>query len=230
MIVPRHCAKYSKELYPHMMEMLGRPATLLDPMGGVGGIFSLEQHFPDTAITCIEIEELWAGADPRIVQGDAMNLSFDDESFDAICTSPDYGNRMADHHNARDNSRRNTYRHSLGRPLHRNNLAQVQWGPLYRFLHTLVLLEIERVLKPGGLFLLNMKDHYRKLKKGQPSQLQLVTDWYIETICDLGFEMLEHRKVPTRGIRQGANGHLRVEYDSLVLFRKRERDSDDQDR
>lgn len=227
MIVPRHCAKYSKELFPYMAEMLGHPSTLLDPMGGVGGIFELEKYFPNTAITCIEIEELWAGADPRIVHGDALDLPFDDESFDAICTSPDYGNRMADHHNARDNSRRNTYRHSLGQPLHPRNLAQIQWGSLYRFMHTLVLLEIERVLKPRGLFLLNMKDHYRKLKKGQPSQLQRVTDWYIETICDLGFDMLRHQKVNTPGNRQGANGDLRVEYESLVLFIKRERDSDD---
>ena len=33
--------------------------------------------------------------------GDSRQMHYPDGMFDAICTSPTYGNRMADHHNAR---------------------------------------------------------------------------------------------------------------------------------
>ena len=44
----------------------------------------------------------------HVTTGDARRLHYLDATFDAICTSPTYGNRMADHHNARDSSPRLT--------------------------------------------------------------------------------------------------------------------------
>jgi hypothetical protein len=68
---------------------------------------------------------------------------FDDATFDAICTSPTCGNRMADHHEARDISPRHTYRHVLGRPRTPGNSGALQWGDgiageEYRALHVAV--------------------------------------------------------------------------------------------
>lgn len=50
------------------------------------------------------------------VIGDATRLPFDNRMFDAVITSPTYGNRMADHHDAQDGSKRITYRHSGRHP------------------------------------------------------------------------------------------------------------------
>ena len=111
---------------------------------------------------------------------------FGDATFDAICTSPTYGNRMADHHNARDASPRHTYRHVLGRPLTRGNSGALQWGDgiageEYRALHVAVWTECRRVLKPGGIFVLNVKDHIRG------GVLQEVTKWHSVALLMLGF-------------------------------------------
>jgi hypothetical protein len=82
-----------------------------------------------------------------------------------------YGNRMADHHIAHDGSPRHTYRHVLGQPLTPGNSGALQWGDgiagrsgageEYRALHVAVWTEARRVLKPRGIFVLNVKDHIR---------------------------------------------------------------------
>jgi DNA modification methylase len=138
--------------------------------------------------------------------------------FDAICTSPTYGNRMADHHEARDGSPRHTDRHTLGRPLTPGNSGAMRWGAgstgeEYRALHVAVWTECRRVLKPGGIFVLNVKDHIRK------GVLQPVTNWHAVTLLMLGFVCTRRVHVPCLGQRHGANGHLRVDYESVLLFR-----------
>ena len=72
-----------------------------------------------------------AGAHGRLhhtTTGDSGQMHYPDVTFDAICTSPTYGNRMADHHEARDGSPRDTYRHVLGRPLTPGNSGALHWG------------------------------------------------------------------------------------------------------
>ena len=76
-------------------------------------------------------------------------------------TSPTYGDRLADHHDARDGSVRHSYKHDLGRDLHPDNSGAMQWGPAYRDFHTAAWVEVRRVLRPGGRFVLNVKDHVR---------------------------------------------------------------------
>jgi hypothetical protein len=49
----------------------------------------------------------------------------------------------------------------LGRPLTPGNSGALQWGEEYRALHVAVWTECRRVLKPGGIFVLNVKDHIR---------------------------------------------------------------------
>ena len=207
----KHPAKYSDVLLPVFKEMLTGCNAILDPFAGTGKLRSV---FPDCVL--LEIEPEWASIQGAIV-GDATNMPFPDNSFDAICTSPTYGNRMADafiDHQTEKQYRRNTYTHQLGRKLSENNSGAMQWGEKYKELHRKAWSECFRVLKPMGLFCLNISNHIRNGKE------VFVTEWHIETLRNLGFTVLEHRKIETRRNRMGQNGNVRVQYESVVLLSK----------
>lgn len=80
---------------------LGRPARVIDPFAGVGRIHDLPRRIADTV--GVELEPEWAACRARTVQGDATCL-LDSwvASFDVLASSPCYGNRLADSHEARD--------------------------------------------------------------------------------------------------------------------------------
>jgi len=48
--------------------------------------------------------------------GNALSLPFEDDSFDAVCTSPTYGNRLAENHDAYDPQARRSYKHDQRDP------------------------------------------------------------------------------------------------------------------
>lgn len=80
---------------------LGRPARVLDPFAGVGRIHDLPRRYAET--TGVEIEPEWAACRERTIHGDATALPEEWAGrFDVVATSPCYGNRIADHHEARD--------------------------------------------------------------------------------------------------------------------------------
>ena len=62
--------------------------------------------------------------------------------------------------------------------------------------------------------MLNMKDHIRR------GVLQEVTKWHYFALLDLGLVCTARVHVPCPGQRHGANGHLRVEYESVLQFRR----------
>jgi hypothetical protein len=70
------------------------------------------------------------------------------------------------------------------------------------------------VLQPGGFLALNVKDHIRK------GALQAGTNWHAVTLLMLGFVGTRRVHVPCPSQRHGANGHLRVNYESVLQFRK----------
>ena len=142
-------------------------------------------------------------------------MLFPDADFDSIFTSPTYGNRMADHHDAKDSSKRIGYKWSLGRDLHPNNTGAMQWGPRYRDFHRLIWMEADRVLKPHGRIVLNISDHIRDGKVAP------VTDFHVETITQLGYLEATRIAVSTPRMRRGQNHELRVDNEWVILFWKR---------
>src|SRR5690606_41371806 len=169
-------------------------------------------------IVANEIEPEWAAQAPPWVEvhvGDAAAMTWAaDGEFDAIVTSPTYGNRMADHHNARDGSRRYTYRHALGRPLHPANTGQMQWGDAYREAHRRIWAECIRVLRSGGVFVVNVKNHIRR------GEIMRVSEWHAEELQRQGLQLVEWVGVECPGMRNGANARLRVSYEDVWVFRK----------
>ncbi len=133
----------------------------------------------------VEIEPEWASLNKRTVVGNALALSFGDGDFDAVVTSPTYGNRLADSHNAKDGSLRRSYTHDLGRKLSGDNSGSMHWGDEYREFHHRAWTEAARVLRPGGRLVLNISDHIRKGRR------QYVSSWHVETLISLGLALVD---------------------------------------
>ena len=198
----------------HLREA-GVTGTVLDPFAGEGGIHELRDRAGVHTIG-VEIEPEWAATHPDTRVGNALELgtTFAPGSIDAIVTSPTYGNRMADHHDAKDDSVRLTYKHTLGHDLHEDNSGQMQWGDEYRRFHETAWAEAEGALKPGGTLTLNIKNHIRD------GQVQRVAEWHIDTLYGLGLHLTQMDMVPTSGLMAGANADKRTQAEYVLTFRK----------
>lgn len=244
---PSHPAKFSEPILRQLrrlvldeQERLGRPVRLLDPFAGVGGIHELAEQGKVWTLG-VELEPEWARADGRTQVGDATALDPGwTEAFDLVVTSPCYGNRLADTYDGagqcracagsgiddelgepcarcegagRDQSRRFSYRVALGRELSGGSAAGLQWGPAYRDLHVRAIAEWERVLRRPGLLLLNTSNHVRA------KELQLVTEWFVQTLCSRGWRLLGAFPVPTSRIGMGANRDARDSFEMVTAAR-----------
>lgn len=221
-----HPAKFSTPVLDAIAQVLAAQrfiGVVLDPFAGVGGVHELAGE--GVVTVGVELEPEWARQHPMTICGSVLDLGalgFEDGEVDAIVTSPAYGNRMADHHtpSAADTSKRHTYRHYLGRELTDGSSGMMQWGDEYRAFHTEAWVEVLRVLRPGGLFVLNISDHVRK------SKVMPVSAWHRATLRGLGVDWLPGDEgriaVSTRRQRHGANGDLRVVNEWVMVGRKRE--------
>jgi len=207
----RHPAKFSKPIL-EILEELAVKGLVLDPFAGTGRIHRLAS---DSRFTVgVELEPEWAELDHRTLVGNALHLPFPDDSFDAIITSPVYGNRMSDHHNAKDDSVRNTYKHTLGSDLHPDNSGQLHWGPKYREFHLRAWSEASRVLKPYGQFILNISNF---IKKGEEQE---VSEWHLQQLIEtFGYTLQDSRDITTERNRYGANRDLRVAVEHVFDLR-----------
>lgn len=203
-----HPARYSKEILPILRAWVEGCERVLDPLAGVG-TGGVATHYN-------ELELEWAAqCEGQVTVADARNLPYPDATFAAVVTSPVYGNRMSDHHEARDNSTRITYRHKLGRPLHPSNTGQLQWGSKYRNFHLDIWHEVWRVLEPGGRFILNVADHIRKEER------RYVSSWHLDACKQVGFRYVKGRTVNTPGMKYGDN-RTRVGYEYVYFLEKEE--------
>jgi len=258
-----HPAKWSATVLDVLADMveaehqlLGRKVNVLDPFAGRGRgelAQALAAYGVEHRVWGIELQSEWAGTDALTLVGDATRLKPEwTGMFDIVATSPCYGNRMADKHDAQDRctacdgsgcsvptcagghpddghdhrrcptckghglSWRNTYAHSLrrqGGELIRGSAAGLQWGAQYRLLHKDAITEMLRVLVPGGLVLVNMKNHVRD------GDEQLVVEWWVNELLVRGCKLQEVRPVTTPGNGYGANGQTRVDSEHIIAVR-----------
>lgn len=214
----RHPAKYNDDFIEIFAKELNGCKNVIDIFAGTCKISKIKEYGYNGKIFCNELEPEWAeiglGLVDSINIGDASDLPYKDKYFDAICTSPTYGNRMADHHNAKDGSRRNTYTHSIGRQLDEENTGKMQWGKKYREKHIEVFKESNRILKINGKFILNIKNHIRKGVEID------VSSWFKDAMQSFGFAIEKTIKVETSGNRFGANSNKRVQFEEIIVFKK----------
>lgn len=211
----KHPAPYSPAVLAAMAARIPDHSLVLDPFAGTGLIHTLTDLERDVRTIGVEIEPEWATMHGDTLRGDATDLPGNwSGRFDVIATSPCYGNRMADHHEARDDSHRITYRHRLGRMPSPGSAAILQWGDAYRTLHAKAWQEAIRVTRPGGRFLLNVKDHVRG------GQIMPVSAWHLTQCRLIGWQHIETVQIPAPGMRFGQNGGARIDYELLYVMEK----------
>lgn len=215
-----HPARFSDAILDRIEMLLDEhriSGLVLDPFAGTGRVHRLSTTNRQTI--GIEIEPEWAATDSRTIVGNALCLPLLDDSVDAIVTSPCYGNRFADHHRARDSSFRRSYAHDLRRltgdperQLHADNAGLLQFGPAYRSFHRGAWSECARVLKRGGMLILNVSDFVRR------GELVGVVSWHVEELVGLGFRVVDSVDVETPRLRYGANSHARVGSETVTVL------------
>lgn len=112
-----------------------------------------------------------------------------------------------------DVSTRHTYTIALGRPLADGNAGAMQWGDAYRDLHRAAIAEWRRVLRPGGLALVNMSNHVRA-KREVP-----VVEWWVEALGTSGFGVVALDPIETPRLGHGQNHDARVSGERLIVAR-----------
>lgn len=111
--------------------------------------------------------------------------------------------------------KRHTYTHTLGRKLSPNNSGAMQWGTKYKEFHLKAWQRTYELLEPNGLFILNVKDHYRN------KRLQFVPNWHKFAAMEAGFKCIDAYNVPVRGMGHGQHQHtLKVDHEMVYVFRK----------
>lgn len=216
----RHPARFSAEIL-RLVErehLLPETGVVIDPMAGVGGIHTLATATRKTV--GIEIEEPWAAAHRDTMVGNCLHLPFGRAAFDAVMTSPCYGNRLADHHRAQDPSLRRSYTHDLQhvtgdpeRRLHGDNSGTLRAtkGEYWAF-HARAWAEVRRVLRPGGRFVLNVSDHI------SGGAVVPVVERHADLVLLIGFSLVKEFRVTTRRMRYGAHKDVRVPTESVLVF------------
>lgn len=217
----KHPAKYSDALIPLIAVILRRynVKSVFDPMAGTGKIGEIRKYGFEGRIDCNDIEPDWIIGlekkwDTFTFQDASYFYNIGNGAIDCICTSPTYANRLADHWNPKDNSKRFSYKFNIGRELHSENTGNKHWGKAYREKHEAIWLECYRILKSNGLLILNISNHIRGGKE------IFVSEWHREILKNIGFVLIELHRIKTPRLRFGANSSLRVEFENLFVFKK----------
>jgi SAM-dependent methyltransferase len=249
-----HPAKFSSPLLPVIERYLAGYRLVLDPMAGVGTLASyLYAHgWEQGTVWSNEMEPEWAAQCPSLRSSfDARWTPFQDAAFDAIATSPTYGNRMADHHKARE-----VCQACAGRGEHRVGPPSTCWpattpcqkcGGTGRRNHKRHTYRhyLGRPLTPSNTGQMHWGKEYRDtheaiiaecvrvLRPGgrivwnvkdhvRKGRQQPVAAWHFDALFAAGLRPYDKDFLRTPGQRHGANGRARVEGEWVFVFDKPE--------
>lgn len=222
----RHIPLFRRLLAAEQQRHPGEELWVLDPMAGVCTIHAIAM--PGVVTFANEIEapyveigrQLYPGCESAV--GDAADLAFEDEIFDAVIVSPDFGNRYADHHNACDGSTRRSYTHDLR---HLTGDPSYQLDPRSSARHRATRreywdrqicywTEAYRVLSKGGLMVLDVKDGVEAKRTVE------VVSGHRDILLDVGFAIETEMPLPAPGFRYGENNELRHDGHTVIMARK----------
>jgi SAM-dependent methyltransferase len=216
----KHPAKYSDQFLPIFAKILieNKCLNVYDPMAGTGKLAMIKAYGYNGIVICNDLEADWNDLTYPVnywSHYDAANPNYPEGSFSAICTSPTYGNRLADHWKRKEFSKRFSYFFNLGHDLHPENTGSMHWGDKYRIKHIKIWKECVRVLKPNGIFILNISDHIRN------KELQEVSQWHKDILTlECGLIEESDQEIPTKRLRYGQNSESRVYNEHIIVFRK----------
>lgn len=223
----KHPAKFSDPIVSTLDRLvraeakrLGRPVRVLDPFAGTGRIHRLARPGVVTTVG-VEIEPEWSSMHPDTICADSIAWMAErarrggSGRFDIIATSPCYGNRFADHHEARDGSTRHGYRFALGRMPTEGSASVMPWGPRYWAFHSEAYRAMRSVLVADGLLLLNVSDFQRGKVDVH------AVEWHHGAAYGAGFTQGGRpRWIETRRHRHGENHDARATHEAILYLRR----------
>ena len=215
-----HPAKFTDEQLFHIKGHLpvGK-ITVFDPFAGVGTVAVLGEN-PIITVTGMEIEPEWADQSPVVITGDSLAyMAWTRQRYDAVVTSPAYGNRLADSYDGRDGSKRNTYRIALGRTLDEKNAAQFHFSHLeddeYKEFHRDAIQGMVRVTRKGGRVIVVVKNFIRA------GFVMDVVGWWRRELEAAGLTEQAWIPIEAQGMGYGSNRDERVKYEYILVWEKK---------
>lgn len=220
---------------------------VLDPFAGVGRArlqAALDPEGDLYPVVGVELQPEWG--DDGTIEGDARDLPAEwSGRFDVIATSPCYGNRFADNHQAADRCK------TCGGTGRAAGLADSQHGDCkvckghglsWRNTYAHALRRQGGDIVPGSAAVEQWGRGYRQLhaevimelmrvtREGglllvnmsnhvRDGQEQLVVEWWVNELLVRQCSIVEVRRVATRRQRNGANGDLRVDGEVVIAMR-----------
>lgn len=214
--VIKHPAVFSDQFIKIFHHELKDCHCVLDPFAGTGKLSLIKNMGFNGLVICNDLEpeykDIIKYPVDEWIHEDAATITI--KNIDAIATSPTYGNRMADSHNAQDDSKRITYTHQLGRKLDSENTGAMQWGERYKQKHIDCYKNFYKLLPAGGKLIINISDHIRK------GSIVNVSEWTKSLILSIGFKLTNTYEIPVKRMRFGQNANLRVEFEYIFVFTK----------
>jgi len=213
-----HCATFSDSILKRLGALLPvylpAPAILHDPFAGVGKGVNFLQSLGYISWGT-ELEPEWAEQSDHVICMDFFKFAAQEVArrafpVDGVVTSPAYGNRMADV-DMRE-SVAGTYAKSLGRKASEGSSCHLQWGDAYRRFHEDAWHAVTSILRPGGLMVLNVKNHIRAQHEVH------VAEWHLSVFEALGYHLLRDELVSTPSLRRGENSQARVDHEHIYFL------------